>query len=105
MCNGVMLVRGSLRLAPIIGGLNFMVQLTKTVFLQSLPSVLAMIFAWLVEQTLMRGEWRCVSMGCGGQFVVLVGTPEMLLWCANSLDTRTHVRFNLLSLHACIMGC
>ena len=39
----------------------------------------------------MRGEWRCVSMGCGGLYVVLAGTPEMLQWCANSLDTRTNV--------------
>ena len=60
--------------------------------LQALPSVMAMvIFAWLVEQTLMRGEWRCVSMECGGLWWVLVGTPEMLPWCAGNLDTRTHV--------------
>ena len=39
----------------------------------------------------MRGEWRCVSMGCGGLCVVIGGTPGMLQWCANSLDTRTHV--------------
>jgi len=47
------------------------------------------IFVWLVEQTLMRGEWRCVAMGYGGLCVVLavVGTPEMLQSCANSLDT------------------
>jgi len=30
-------------------------------------------------------------MGCGELCVVLVGTPEMLLWCAGNLDTKTHV--------------
>jgi len=42
----------------------------------------------------MRGEWRCVAMGYGGLCVVLavVGTPEMLRWCAGNLDTRTQVR-------------
>ena len=39
----------------------------------------------------MRGEWRCVSMECGGLCVAVDGTPEMLQWCANSLDTRTQV--------------
>jgi len=41
----------------------------------------------------MRGEWRCVSMGCGALCVVIliIGTPEMLQWCASSLDIRTHV--------------
>jgi len=45
------------------------------------------IFAWLEEQTVMRGEWRCVSMECGELCVAVVGTPEMQQWYANSLDT------------------
>ena len=44
----------------------------------------------------MRGEWRCVSMGCGGLCVVMVGTPEMLQWFANNLDSKAHVRLSVL---------
>ena len=37
------------------------------VYLQSHLSVLALaVFAWWVEQAVMREEWRCVSMECGG---------------------------------------
>ena len=55
-------------------------------------SVLALaVFAWLVEQAVMRGEWRCVSMECGGLWTIIHGTREMPQWCANSLDTRTQV--------------
>ena len=37
------------------------------IYLQHHLSVSAMaISAWLVEQAVMKGEWRCVSMGRGG---------------------------------------
>jgi len=72
-------------------------------YLQALPSVLAMvIFVWLVEQTLMRGEWRCVSMEYGELCVAVDGTPERLQWCANSLDTRTQVSLIKLCIYALI---
>ena len=68
--------------------------------LQALPSVLVMVmFVWLEEQALMRGEWRCVSMECGELCAVVVGILEMLQWCANSSDTRTQV--SLINLFIC----
>ena len=39
----------------------------------------------------MKGEWRCVSMGCGELCVTVDGTPERPQWCASNLDTRTQV--------------
>jgi len=62
------------------------------VYLQSHLSVLALaVSAWLVEQAVMKEEWRCVSMECGGLWLTVDGTPERPQWCANSLDTRTQV--------------
>ena len=60
--------------------------------LQDHLSVSAMeMSTWWVEQAVMKGEWRCVSMGCGGQCVTMDGALERPQWCANSLDTRTQV--------------
>ena len=62
------------------------------IYFQYHLSVTAMVIsAWLVEQAVMRGEWRCVSMGCGGLWPTIDGTPERPQWCANNLDTRTQV--------------
>ena len=66
----------------------------SNVHLQNHLSVTAMVIsAWLVEQAVTKEEWRCVSMGCGGLWAAVTGTPEKPQWCANSLDTRTRVRF------------
>ena len=69
-----------------------MVSSLLSAYLQSHLSVLALVVsAWLAEQAVMRGEWRCVSMECGGLWPTFYGTPERPQWCANSLDTRTRV--------------
>ena len=72
----------------------------SNVHLQNHLSVTAMVIsAWLVEQAVTKEEWRCVSMGCGGLWAAVTGTTEKPQWCANSLDTRTQVRF-VYALHA-----
>ena len=61
------------------------------VYLQYLSVLALAVFAWWVEQAVMRGEWRCASMECGGLWTIIHGTQEMPQWCANSLDTKTQV--------------
>ena len=70
------------------------------VYLQHHLSVSAMaVFAWLAEQAVMKEEWRCVSMGCGGLWPTFYGTPERPQWCANSLDTRIQVNEMVVTQH------
>ena len=69
-------------------------------------SVSAMeMFAWWVELTVTRGEWRCVSMGCGELWATVDGTQERPLWCANSLGTRTQVSETLYSVSELCLAC
>ena len=60
-------------------------------YLQYLSVLALAVFAWWVEQAVTRGEWRCVSMECGGLWTIIYGTLEKPQWCANSLDTKTQV--------------
>ena len=41
-------------------------------------------FDWLVDDPLMKAEWRSVSMECGGQCVTLGGITMMPKLCADS---------------------
>ena len=44
-------------------------------------------FGWLVDDLLMKAEWRSVSMECGGQCVTLVGVTMMPGLCADNWVT------------------
>ena len=71
---------------------NIIIQSTfLCIYLQYLSVSATAMSNWLAEQAVMKEEWRCVSMECGGLWPTLVGTPERLQWYANSLDTRTQV--------------
>ena len=41
-------------------------------------------FDWLVDDPLMKAEWRSVSMECGGQCVMMDGITMMPKLCADS---------------------
>ena len=41
-------------------------------------------FDWLVDDPLMKAEWRSASMECGGQCVIIAGVPMMPELCADS---------------------
>ena len=46
--------------------------------------VLITPFDWLVDNPLMKAEWRSVSMECGGQCVMMDGKTMMPELCADS---------------------
>jgi len=47
------------------------------------------LFVWWEVPISMRVEWRCASTTSGGLYVMISGTPLMLLWSANSWDMHT----------------
>ena len=53
--------------------------------------VMCNLFKQLPSHYSMRDGWRCVTMGCGGQFVPTLSPPpgvrRMLRWCVGSGDT------------------
>ena len=44
-------------------------------------------FDWLVDDPLMKAEWRSASMECGGQCVTLAGAAVMPESCADNWGT------------------
>ena len=46
-------------------------------------------FDWLMDDPLMKAEWRSASMECGGQCVTLVGVTMMPKLCADSWGTAS----------------
>ena len=46
------------------------------------------MFVWWEAPISMRVEWRCASMTSGGQCVMTLGTPLMLLLSASSWDMQ-----------------
>ena len=46
---------------------------------------------WLVDDPLMKAEWRSASMECGGQCVTLAGIAMMQLLCADSWGSLDQV--------------
>ena len=46
-------------------------------------------FDWLVDDPLMKAEWRSASMECGGQCVTLVGVAVMPELCADNWVTAS----------------
>ena len=56
----------SVRCIPIYVLLLYVTNLFYIVHFQNHLSVSKMeVSAWLMEQAVTRGEWKCVSMGCG----------------------------------------
>ena len=45
------------------------------------------LFNWLVDDLLMKAEWRSASMECGGQYVTLAGMTMMPELCADDWVT------------------
>ena len=58
-------------------------------------------FDWLMDDPLMKAEWRSVSMECGGQYVTLAGITMMPESCADNWGTVSaqveHICWRLLS--------
>ena len=46
-------------------------------------------FDWLMDDPLMKAEWRFASMECGGQCVTLVGIIMMQQLCADNWVTAS----------------
>ena len=52
---------------------------------------------WVTEGTVGLEEWRCVSMALGAPSVMISGTIEMPVWCADSWDTHHMVCMSVYS--------
>ena len=67
---------------------------------------ICMQFAHMVQSDLLlgliplRGEWKCVWMGCGGQCAAIPGWQAMQLWLADSLGIRLMVCIHHALTHA-----
>ena len=46
----------------------------------------------LVVQMSIRDEWKCALMSSGGQFVMMDGGVQMLVWSVLSLDFHLQVK-------------
>ena len=46
-------------------------------------------FDWLMDDPLMKAEWRSASMECGEQCVTLVGVAVMPKLCADNWGTAS----------------
>ena len=63
---------------------------TLLCYCQQLVRVVALgPFDWLVDDPLMKAEWRSASMECGGQCVTLVGVAVMPELCADNWVTAS----------------
>ena len=57
------------------------------------------IFDLLVDDPLMKAEWRSASMECGGQCVTLVGIAMMPELCADNWGSLDQVLRVMVSFH------
>ena len=54
--------------------------------LTQLVSAMRLMSDWLMDRQQQMEGWRCVLMGCGAQYVMTDGIPEMLKLSADNLD-------------------
>ena len=66
----------------------FLICICMTLF-NSYQVVLITPSDWLVDNPLMKAEWRSVSMECGGQCVTQVGITMMPKLCADNWVTAS----------------
>ena len=66
-------------------------------------NVLTVKFAWQMVTSSKREGWRCVLVECGGVFVEMAGTRQMLILSVNSWTWGKEVRKELRAMeHMCI---